>query len=73
MAVRIQSPSSSESYSTRQADCLEAITGRFRELHNPGEDYVDLIKEAMASGWSMREVRLALNKLLGADLREQDQ
>jgi hypothetical protein len=72
MAVRIQSPSSSESCSTRQADCVEAITRRFRELHNPGEDHVDLIKEAMASGWSMR-VRLVLNKLLGADLREQDQ
>lgn len=69
MSVPIPSPPASENYSTRQEDCLEAIRGRFHELHDPGEDYIDLIKEAMASGWSMREARLAINELLSVDLR----
>ena len=72
MSLRIRPPISSMNYSKRQADCLEAIRARFQELHEPGEDYIDLIKEAMASGWSMREARLAINELLGVDLANQE-
>lgn len=72
MSVAIKTPSTLESQSTRQAACIEAIRGRFQELHNPGEDYIDLIKEAMAAGWTMREARLAINTLLGVDLKDSD-
>ncbi|MEK1888595.1 MAG: hypothetical protein AAAB35_13715 [Phyllobacterium sp.] len=51
---------------------MKAIEARFQQLHDPGQDYIDLIKEAMASGWSMREARLAINKLLGVDLKNRD-
>ena len=72
MSEAIRPPFSAGNYPTREADCLEAIKARFRELHDPSEDYIDLIKEAMDSGWSMREARLAINKLLGADLKNHD-
>lgn len=72
MLARIRSPLPSTTYSTRQADCVKAIEARFQQLHDPGQDYIDLIKEAMASGWSMREARLAINKLLGVDLKNRD-
>ncbi|MRG57455.1 hypothetical protein GF108_17955 [Phyllobacterium sp. SYP-B3895] len=73
MTVQISPPSRLATHSVRESDCVEAIRARFEELHDPGEDYIDLIREAMAAGWTMREARLALNKLLGLDLRDQEQ